>query len=185
MEIIVFWLLLAAGVGLLANSQGRSGLGFFLLSAVLSPLLGLIVVLVTKNPKEQEEKERLSRQEHERQLESIKAIAATSAPSAPHANTSSMSVASAADEIMKLGELRDRGLLTDAEFQSQKVAILRPSVSALIATPQPSAVPPARPCMAEMEEFGITFDGERYQYQEFRYEKLDDALRYAKLQAKR
>ena len=184
MEIVFFWLLLAAGVGLLANSRGRSGFGFFLLSAVLSPLLGLIVVLVTKSPKEQEERERLSRQEHERQLESIKAIAATSAPSALHANASSTSVVSVADEIMKLGELRERGLLTDAEFQSQKVAILRPSVSAPIATPQPLA-PPARPAMPEMEEFGITFDGEHYQYQEFRYEKLDDALRYAKLQAKR
>ena len=31
-----------------------------------------------------------------------------------------------------------------------------------------------------MDKFGITFDGERYQYGEYRYDKLADALNYAK-----
>lgn len=35
-----------------------------------------------------------------------------------------------------------------------------------------------------METYGITFDGERYHYHQFRYEKLQDAIAYAKLQAK-
>lgn len=37
----------------------------------------------------------------------------------------------------------------------------------------------------EMEEHDITFDGERYAYGEYRYDKLSDAVRYAKLQAGR
>ena len=36
-----------------------------------------------------------------------------------------------------------------------------------------------------MEEYGVTFDGERYCYESYRYDKLADALSYAKLQAVR
>ena len=46
MEILVFWLVFAVIVGVIANNKGRSGIGWFLFSIVLSPLLGLIVVLV-------------------------------------------------------------------------------------------------------------------------------------------
>lgn len=134
MEIILVWLLLAAGVGFLANSRGRNGFGFFLLSAVLSPLLGLIVVLVTANLKEAEEKERQKqsedekkerarREEHEMQLESIKVIA--NAPRVdPRRGSPSEAVGSVADEIRKLAQLRADGLLTDAEFQNQKSMLL-------------------------------------------------------------
>lgn len=34
-----------------------------------------------------------------------------------------------------------------------------------------------------MAKHGITFDGERYHYREYRYDKYGDALEYAKLQA--
>lgn len=37
----------------------------------------------------------------------------------------------------------------------------------------------------QMEEYGITFDGERYTYGEYKYDKLSDAISYAKLQNKR
>lgn len=134
MEIILVWLLLAAGVGLLANSRGRSGFGFFLLSAVLSPLLGLIVVLVMSNKvedekreqlrkAEEERKEKIRKEEHERQVESIRAIASRSDTVAPSSNPSG-EVRSVADELAKLAELRDKGVLTDAEFQAQKTSLL-------------------------------------------------------------
>lgn len=32
----------------------------------------------------------------------------------------------------------------------------------------------------DQEKYGIVFDGEKYSYQEFRYEKLEDAIRFAK-----
>jgi hypothetical protein len=41
---IILWLVLSILVGMYANKKGRSGFGYFLLSLVLSPLLGLIVV---------------------------------------------------------------------------------------------------------------------------------------------
>jgi hypothetical protein len=48
MEVFIVWLLFAALVGAIASSRGRSGFGFFLLSVVLSPLIGLIFVLLAK-----------------------------------------------------------------------------------------------------------------------------------------
>jgi len=132
MEIIVAWLLLAVGVGLLADSRGRNFFGYFLLSAVLSPLLGLIVVLVSANLKEQEAKELqrkaeqeaqdiLRKADHERELESIRAIA-TAKTSA--ASITSEPPKSIAEELMKLASLRDQGVLTPEEFSHQKARLL-------------------------------------------------------------
>lgn len=44
MEIVTFWLIGAVVVAVIAGSRGRSGLGWFVLSLLLSPLLGLILV---------------------------------------------------------------------------------------------------------------------------------------------
>jgi hypothetical protein len=49
MEYFFFWLLFAAIVGIAASSRGRSGFGWFLLSILISPLLGLILVFVIPN----------------------------------------------------------------------------------------------------------------------------------------
>ena len=49
MEIFVFWLLLALAVAIAAGSRGRNGFGWFILSVLLSPLIGLILVLVLPN----------------------------------------------------------------------------------------------------------------------------------------
>jgi hypothetical protein len=132
---LVIWALLSGGIAALADSRGRSSVGFFLMSFLLSPLLGLIVVLVMSNlsaeeekavtrRREEESREKLRAQEHERQLESIKAIALPKQATPVSASVSSSFVPSVADEIRKLGQLREEGLLTDDEFQSQKVALL-------------------------------------------------------------
>jgi hypothetical protein len=36
-----------------------------------------------------------------------------------------------------------------------------------------------------MEKYSITFDGERYAYKDYRYDRLNDAINYAKLQERR
>ena len=122
----IIWIILAIGVGYLANSRGRSGLGFFLFSLLLSPLIGFVIVLIMSNLVEEEAKERLRRRDHERHLESIRAIASAKDSNvkvepAPK-NQASISVT---DELIKLAELRDKGILTEQEFQSQKAAILK------------------------------------------------------------
>ena len=55
MEIVVWvllWLIFCVLVAVYANSKGRSGIGFFLISALLSPLIGLIIALLTSPNKE-------------------------------------------------------------------------------------------------------------------------------------
>jgi hypothetical protein len=47
--IAFFWFVLAVAVGILANSRGRSGFGWFLLAVLLTPLLGFILVLASKD----------------------------------------------------------------------------------------------------------------------------------------
>ena len=42
MEIILFWLGLSILAGYIAGNKGRSGFGYFFLSLVLSPLIGII-----------------------------------------------------------------------------------------------------------------------------------------------
>jgi hypothetical protein len=50
------------------------------------------------------------------------------------------------------------------------------------ATPTPTSKSPIDDAAA-MTLYGITFDGERYRFQDFRYDKLSDAIDYAKRQA--
>ena len=45
MIFLVGWLLFSGIVGVAANARGRTGIGWFLLSVIVSPLLALILVL--------------------------------------------------------------------------------------------------------------------------------------------
>jgi hypothetical protein len=131
----VIWLLFCIGVGALADSRGRSGFGYFLLSFLLSPLLGLIVVLVARNIKEEdakadwrrraeENREFDRKREHEKQLESLRVLAATTQKPVTVIESASPK-ASVADELEKLASLRDRGFLTPEEFDGQKRVLLQ------------------------------------------------------------
>lgn len=46
--VFIIWLVLAILVGVFATNRGHSGIVFFLIAAVLSPLIGFIIVLVMK-----------------------------------------------------------------------------------------------------------------------------------------
>lgn len=122
MEVVIVWILFALGVGALAASRGRSFFGFFLLSVVMSPLLGLIIVLVTANLANDAKADALraeaDRKEHERRIEEIRALQPHGTP-APTATRSST-----ADELRKLADLRAQGVLSDAEFEAQKRRLL-------------------------------------------------------------
>lgn len=53
MTILLFWLVFSILVGVYADKKGRSGIGFFFLALILSPLVGFIVAALsdTKNEK--------------------------------------------------------------------------------------------------------------------------------------
>lgn len=60
MEIFVFWLAFSIVAGIIAANKGRSGFGFFLLSVILSPLIGVIGALIAKPDKVKIERNELS-----------------------------------------------------------------------------------------------------------------------------
>ena len=138
--VIVIWGLMSWGVAALAGSRGRSGFGFFLLSFVFSPLLGLIVVLVMKNltaeaakeseRRSEEERRELDRKrEHEKQLESLRAVTALQTAHAAAQAPELVVTRSIADEITKLAALRDKGILSSEEFEQQKKQLLSRSAA--------------------------------------------------------
>ena len=45
---IILWLFLAILVGGFASSKGRSGIGYFVLSVILSPVVGIIVAIAVE-----------------------------------------------------------------------------------------------------------------------------------------
>lgn len=49
MIVIVVWVLLSAAVAIAAKNRGRDGAAWFLLSLLLSPLIGCIFLLASKN----------------------------------------------------------------------------------------------------------------------------------------
>lgn len=53
MEIFIFWLLLSGGVGAVASARGRSGVGWFFISAIISPILGFVLAVILPNRKMQ------------------------------------------------------------------------------------------------------------------------------------
>jgi hypothetical protein len=53
MEFFFLWFGLAIGVGAYASSKGRSGFGWFLLSCLISPLLGFIFCAIASDEKKQ------------------------------------------------------------------------------------------------------------------------------------
>ena len=135
MELFLVWFVLSLGVAVLADSRGRSGVGFFLLSAALSPLLGLIVVLVTRNVAAEERaradehkrdvmREHERAREHEAHLASIKAMAPAAAAAGPQPVAVQGGAFSVATELEKLASLKERGVLTEDEFGRQKAALL-------------------------------------------------------------
>jgi len=48
MEIVIFWLFFSIIAGVIASGKARSFFGFFFLSVLLSPLIGIITALVVK-----------------------------------------------------------------------------------------------------------------------------------------
>jgi hypothetical protein len=48
-ELIIFWFILATVVAVIANNRGKDAIGYFFLSLLFSPLIGLILVLALRS----------------------------------------------------------------------------------------------------------------------------------------
>ena len=91
---ILTWFILAILVGVYASNKGKSFLGYFFIAALLSPLVGFIIVFVSKDNTAKEQPIIIEKE-------------------------------SVSDELLKLNELKEKGILTEAEFNEQKKKLLK------------------------------------------------------------
>lgn len=66
MEYFIFWLFFSIVAGIIASMKGRSGFGFFFLSIILSPLIGIILALVAEENRTKVEKKKISSGENKK-----------------------------------------------------------------------------------------------------------------------
>ena len=109
--VIFFWLLIAV-FGDIFRSRDLSGWGKALWSIliVLMPYIGIFVYLIVRGGKM-----------HERAVQQNQAANAAFTSYVQQAAGTS---ASTADELQKLAALRDQGVITAAEFETQKARVL-------------------------------------------------------------
>lgn len=144
--VVIVWLALAICLGFLADSRGRSGIGWGLCAFILSPLLLLIVLLCMADLKKQQLESDLvvARNRQTSAQPALSPWASPSPPAAPgpvFAPQAASRAASApaspeiapqliATELERLSALVDRGRLTDDEYGEMKRRLLGGSVAA-------------------------------------------------------
>jgi hypothetical protein len=120
---IWIWLLITVFVDLFRSHDiGGWGKALWAIFIIVLPLLGVLIYLIARGGKMQERAMKDAQQQEQAFRSYVQEAA--QAPSS-------------SDELAKLADLRDRGVLTDEEFQRQKAAIL--SQGSAQASPQGSA----------------------------------------------
>ena len=110
MEIFIFWIIFSLIVGFIGSGRKISFWGAFLCSLLLSPLLGLIIALVSKSNESMEYKNKVLKNQHD-QRERL-------------SNLDKESAYSITAELQKLKILRNQDEITAEEFQKLRNKIL-------------------------------------------------------------
>ena len=113
MGIFFGWIIFSFVVGFVGSGRKIGFFGAFFLSLLLSPLIGLIIALVSKNEADEAYKtEVLTVQQN--QQETLKKLS----------ETERIKTVSIADELAKLKIMREDGIITEDEFQNLKNKII-------------------------------------------------------------
>lgn len=115
MEIILPWIIFSFIVGFVGTGKNIGFWGAFLLSLFLSPIIGLIIALTSKDVKEEEHKKE-TLQAQKDQKETLEQISEKH-----HVNTEPKSIA---DELEKLKKLRDQEIISEEEYQKLRSRII-------------------------------------------------------------
>lgn len=110
MGIFLGWFIFSLVVGAIGASRKIGFWGAFLLSLLLSPLIGLIITLVSKSHEDEAYKQSVLNTQ-KKQEESLNRIS----------STSSISIS---DELNKLKKLREEDSITEEEFQKLRSKII-------------------------------------------------------------
>ena len=113
MGIFFGWIIFSLVVGFVGSGRKIGFWGAFFLSLLLSPLIGLIIALVSKNEADEAYKAQVLKVQQNQQ-ETLKKLS----------ETESNKTVSIADELEKLKKLREDNLLTEDEFQNLKNKII-------------------------------------------------------------
>lgn len=106
---LMIWVVLSVIVGIISTDKKMGFIGGFMLSLILSPLIGFIITLFSKSlEQEKREQELLETQKEQTRLLAEK-------------SDNSISIA---DELEKLATLKDKGIITESEFQLGKEKLL-------------------------------------------------------------
>jgi hypothetical protein len=111
------WLALCAAVGSAADNKGRSSVGYFLLSFLVSPLLAIIILGISGDT-EDKRRQKL-REEHEMFNPAPAPISIE-----PNTNSPEIGTIEKLEVLEKLGNLLEKGVLTKEEFAAEKKAIM-------------------------------------------------------------
>jgi small-conductance mechanosensitive channel len=104
------WLIVVVLTDLFRSEMSGWGKALWTIFIVLLPFLGVLAYMILRGGKMQERSARYAMQREEQQQEYIRRVASASP--------------STADEISKLANLHDRGVITDSEFNAKKAALL-------------------------------------------------------------
>jgi ABC-type multidrug transport system fused ATPase/permease subunit len=108
--VIWFWILITVFIDLF-RSHDLSGWAkaLWFIFILLLPLIGVLVYLIARGSKMHEHAVRDAQQQESEFRSYVQEAAGSQSP---------------ADQLAKLADLRDRGVITDAEFQQEKTKIL-------------------------------------------------------------
>jgi len=111
MGIFIGWFIFSLIVGAIGSGRNIGFWGAFILSLILSPLIGLIITLISKDKEDEKYKQEVlkTQKKQQRSLNEMKEISKESTLS---------------DELIKLKEMLRNGDLTDSEFQQAKEKLL-------------------------------------------------------------
>ena len=107
------WLLISVYADVFRSEDlGGFGKAFWVLFVLVLPYLGVLIYLIARGGKMQERSVAQLQQTQLATESYIREVAGAS---------------STADELLKLGQLRDQGVLSSEEFQAQKAKLLAPA----------------------------------------------------------
>src|SRR5690348_8014733 len=111
MGIFFIWVILSIIVGAIGSSRNIGFGGAFLLSLVLSPLIGLIITLISKDTQEEKRKAEMLKTQQRQTAALEKSLAQTNQQSI-------------AEELEKISKLKEKGDITAEEYQKLKNSII-------------------------------------------------------------
>jgi membrane protein implicated in regulation of membrane protease activity len=108
--VIWFWILITVFIDIF-RSQDLNGWGkaLWFLFVLFIPLIGVLVYLIARGGKMHERAMKVAQQQDQQFREYVQETASAGNP---------------ADQLAKLADLREKGVITDAEFQAQKAKVL-------------------------------------------------------------